>query len=146
MLFNNSNRQFVDEFVAQWGRVKPIFYDDFVEAMDAFISSAEGQALVASSALEYQRWNFDLEVLECVDDRKYWYQTRVEWIDPMINALNPIGDVNIDGKVEIADCTWLIDWLLDSDGPVMHAYDVNGNNVVSITDVTLLIDLLLSGH
>ena len=146
MLFNNSNRQFVDEFVAQWRRVKPTFYDDFVEAMNAFTSSAEGQALVASSALEYQRWNFDLEVLDCAGDRKYWYQARVEWIDPMINALNPIGDVNIDGKVEIADCTWLIDWLLDSDGPVMHAYDVNGNNVVSITDVTLLIDLLLSGH
>ena len=146
MLFNNSNRQFVDEFVAQWRRVKPTFYDDFVEAMNAFTSSAEGQALVASSVLEYQRWNFDLEVLDCAGDRKYWYQTRVEWIDPMINALNPIGDVNIDGKVEIADCTWLIDWLLDNDGPVMHAYDVNGNNVVSITDVTLLIDLLLSGH
>ena len=114
--------------------------------MNAFISSAEGQALVASSDLEYQRWDFDLEVLDCASDRKYWYQRRVEWIDPMINALNPIGDVNIDGKVEITDCTGLIDWLLDNDGPVMHAYDVNGNSVVSITDVTLLIDLLLSGN
>lgn len=145
-LFNNSNPQFVDEFVWQWRQVSTTFYQDFVAAMNAFSYSDECQGLRASEPLELQRWNFNLVVDTCVYDRKYWYQRRVAWINPVINALNPVGDINFDGKVQINDVTSLIDWLLGSDSPALHAYDVNGNGTITISDVTALIDLLLSSN
>ena len=57
-----------------------------------------------------------------------------------------IGDVNMDGAVNIADVTTLIDYLLGSS--VLHfdavAADVKNDGVINIADVTALIDLLLS--
>ena len=57
-----------------------------------------------------------------------------------------IGDVNMDGYVNIADVTALIDYLLSGDtGSIdLLAADVYQDNVVSIADVTALIDLLLT--
>lgn len=52
-----------------------------------------------------------------------------------------IGDVNNDGKVNIADVTDLIDHLLTND--TNKSYDVNGDGNVNIEDVTALIDMLL---
>lgn len=143
-LFNNTNRQFVDEFVWQWRRVGTTFYSDFVNAMNTFALSDECQGLKASEPLEMLRWNFNMAVDTRVYDRKYWYQRRVVWIDPAINALNPVGDANVDGKVEISDATYLIDWLLSNNGSALHAFDVNGNGTVSVSDVTAIIDILLS--
>jgi hypothetical protein len=58
------------------------------------------------------------------------------------------GDVNMDGKVTIADVTDLIDILL---GSVLTCYDMNAADVdrdghITIADVTALIDILLSGN
>ena len=143
-LFNNTNRQFVDEFVWQWRRVGTTFYSDFVNAMNTFALSDECQGLKASEPLEMLRWNFNMAVDTRVYDRKNWYQRRVGWIDPAINALSPVGDANVDGKVEISDATYLIDWLLSNNGSALHAFDVNGNGTVSVSDVTAIIDILLS--
>ena len=57
------------------------------------------------------------------------------------------GDVNGDGKVDIADVTTLIDYLLTSDatGVVLKAADCNEDDQVGIADVTSLIDYLLIG-
>ena len=55
----------------------------------------------------------------------------------------PIGDVNHDGNVSIADVTALIDMLLGVDGGCDICADVNGDSNVSIADVTALIDKLL---
>ena len=56
------------------------------------------------------------------------------------------GDVNMDGKITIADVTDLIDILL---GSVLTSYDMNAADVdrdgkITIADVTALIDILLS--
>ena len=55
------------------------------------------------------------------------------------------GDVNLDGEVNIADVTALIDVLLSSsvDDELMKRADVDGDGEVSIGDVTALIDMLL---
>ena len=58
------------------------------------------------------------------------------------------GDVNMDGKLTIADVTDLIDILL---GSVLTVYDMNAADVdrdghITIADVTALIDILLSGN
>ena len=57
-----------------------------------------------------------------------------------------LGDVNMDGDVNIADVTALIDYLLNSDDSVIDqtAANVNEDNSVDISDVTHLIDMLLS--
>ena len=59
-----------------------------------------------------------------------------------------IGDVNMDGEVNIADVTALIDYLLSGNASAIDltAADVNGDQEVNIADVTTLIDLLLSGN
>ena len=57
-----------------------------------------------------------------------------------------IGDVNMDGSVNITDVIALIDYLLsgDSESIDLLAADVYQDNVVSIADVTALIDFLLT--
>lgn len=57
-----------------------------------------------------------------------------------------LGDVNMDGDVNIADVTALIDYLLNGDDSVIDltAANVNEDNSVDISDVTRLIDMLLS--
>ena len=56
-----------------------------------------------------------------------------------------LGDVNMDGDVNIADVTALIDYLLNGDDSVIDltAANVNEDNSVDISDVTHLIDMLL---
>ena len=58
-----------------------------------------------------------------------------------------IGDVNMDGEVNIADVTALIDYLLtgDTTGINVDALDCNQDNNTSIGDVTTLITYLLNG-
>ena len=57
-----------------------------------------------------------------------------------------IGDVNMDGSVNIADVTTLIDHLLGSTVTEFDAVaaDVNNDGAINIADVTALIDRLLS--
>ena len=59
-----------------------------------------------------------------------------------------IGDVNMDGEVNIADVTALIDYLLSGNASAIDltAADVNGDQEVNIADVTVLIDRLLNGN
>ena len=59
-----------------------------------------------------------------------------------------IGDVDMDGRVTIADVTSLIDMIL---GSVLAIYDPNAADVdrdgnIGIADVTALIDLILENH
>lgn len=57
-----------------------------------------------------------------------------------------LGDVNMDGDVNIADVTALIDYLLNGDDSVIDltAANVNEDNSVDISDATHLIDMLLT--
>ncbi len=57
-----------------------------------------------------------------------------------------LGDVNMDGDVNIADVSALIDYLLNGDDSVIDltAANVNEDDSVNISDVTHLIDMLLT--
>lgn len=55
-----------------------------------------------------------------------------------------VGDVNLDGTINIADVTDLIDLLL-TNGTASDIADVDGDGLVGIADVTALIDRLLGG-
>lgn len=142
-LFNNSNRLFVDEYVAQWRRLSATIATDMPSALRKFRSSAEGMALMASSSLEQLRWDFTMNVSGRITDHINWFENRKTWMDSAVDGLSPVGDVNVNGKVTVADITALIDMLLGAVSPVFHAADVNGDDSVDIDDVTILIDMLL---
>ncbi len=56
------------------------------------------------------------------------------------------GDVNGDGRVDIADVTDLVNAMLSDTALDLETADVNGDGRISIDDVTWLIDSLLSGN
>jgi endonuclease I len=69
-------------------------------------------------------------------------------VQGIVNAAPVIvGDVNMDGSVNIADVTTLIDYLLGGDESMIDivAADVEQDGMVNIADVTALIDRLLGG-
>lgn len=62
----------------------------------------------------------------------------------VLDSSNPVGDIDGDGEVGIADLSALIDLILSGEGdPDLH--DVDGDGVVNISDVSALIDIIL-GH
>lgn len=143
-LFNNSNRDFVNEFVTLWYKVSKTFITDFSNYIYGFAFSAEGNALDASFAYDGRRWGSTSSVSSQAYYRFRWYQNRVAWLKTKIAAMNPLGDVNIDGVVDISDVTALIDILLSEQLRYRYASDLDGDGNLTIVDVTMLIDLLLS--
>ena len=63
----------------------------------------------------------------------------------LAGAAYEMGDVNMDGKLSIADVTALINYLLSGNGNTDYA-DVNSDGKISIADVTALINILLSSN
>ena len=59
-----------------------------------------------------------------------------------------MGDVNMDGEVDINDVTALIDFVLGRTVSPFNrdAGDLNGDDDIDINDISALIDLLLHGH
>ena len=143
-LFNNANRTFVDEYVGLWRSFGGSFYSDIKAFLNEYYVSPEGRAMEASFQMEGMAngWEFSLDSV--VYDLKNWYKKRATWLTNKISALNPKGDVDIDGKVMISDVTALIDMLLTGERVYRHAADVNDDGQVDIADVSALIDMLLS--
>ena len=59
-----------------------------------------------------------------------------------------MGDVNMDGIVDVADIVALIDYVLGKNPEPFDATvaDVNGDNGIDVADVIALIDLVLKGN
>ena len=76
------------------------------------------------------------------DDGNTPVMLKARYNTPMATRL---GDVDVDGRVNINDVTTLIDMLLNGDGAYFAGADVDSDGVVNISDVTTLIDMLLNG-
>ena len=67
------------------------------------------------------------------------------YVDDFILRYNDalvIGDVNLDGEINIADVNAVIDQILMQD--MLPAADVNNDGEINIADVNRLIDLILN--
>ena len=64
-----------------------------------------------------------------------------------VTIYTEIGDVNVDGYVNISDVTTLIDYLLNGESTILGFgnADCNHDGNINIADVTMLIDYLLGG-
>lgn len=79
---------------------------------------------------------------------KQWISQRISWMDEQLgydpSALAP-GDVNGDGKVDVADVSALINHVLGRvvDPFIVDVADINGDSKVDVADVSALIMMVL---
>lgn len=62
-------------------------------------------------------------------------------------ATTMVGDLNMDGYVDVVDVTALIDYVLsfEADGIDVSAADINHDNNIDVADIVMLIELVLGG-
>lgn len=72
-----------------------------------------------------------------LDDIKLSYQE--EWGPEIV-----VGDVNLDGEINIADVNSVIDIILTPQGDLLPEADVNEDGEINIADVNMIIDMILT--
>ena len=145
-LFNNANRTYVGTFVEIWYGIRLTMLQDITDFLTQFGQSEEGVGLNASFAINKLVYGTNLTVSTDVNARKSWYRYRYPWLDNAVLALIPRGDVNLDGSVDVADVTSLIDMILTGEGQFRCPADMDLDGTVGISDVTLLIDKILGAN
>lgn len=143
-LFDNSNKQFVSEFVRLWCCIRENLRNDFIAEMNAFLNSKEGRAMEASFPLDNIVWERNRRFDPYVSGHIMWVWVRYDWLDGQILALRVPYDVNFDGIVDVSDVTALIGGVLGSNTVYKVVADVNGDDTVDVGDVTDLISFILS--
>lgn len=142
-LFNSSNRAFTGEYADLWREIRGTFVDDATNFLVDFRRSVEGRSLQKSFNLDYKVYGRTLSVALQTVKYSNWFSSRYGWLDDVINVMNPLGDVNVDGQLSITDVTHLINLLLNEDYGKCYAADVNEDGKINISDVSTLISMLL---
>ena len=117
--------------------------NDVTQFMTDFRNSSEGVTLENCLELDRMVYGRNITVYGQSFGRCTWITNRFPWLDNAINNLNPLGDVNVDGKVDVTDVTMMIDAVLNGTTGRLHAADINTDDNVNITDVTELIRMVL---
>jgi hypothetical protein len=80
---------------------------------------------------------------------KAWieYDGTAELVLPIENTTLK-GDVNMDGQVNVADVTTLVDYILGNTPQGFNASncDVNNDTKIDVSDVTSLVDIILNNN
>ena len=73
------------------------------------------------------------------------YRTAIQWKDftNIKDDLIEIGDINLDGNVEVSDVTTLVNMIHNGETANLELADINGDGKVNVSDVTALINILL---
>ena len=107
---------------------------------------------------EYDRWNYDSDIagheLDFDDEMAYltdWFTRRMNYLDNTrfkISELPKKGDANGDGKVDIADVTFIVNIALGRPTADIQkaAADVNIDGVVDSDDVRALVNIIIRGE
>lgn len=99
---------------------------------------------------EQARWSHDTDLsrreLNIRSELTYvtnWIKTRMDFLDNSRFKEPLIGDVNVDGVVDIADVNAAINVILTSNWLENPIADTNGDNTVDIADVNKIINIIL---
>ena len=142
-LFRNPDRTFVDQYVALWQEISPTLYTRINTIFNDLRKSPEGTGI--SSSLQYNntRWDSKWLLTSSFLLRPRWLQKRIPSLTREINRLNPPGDIDINGVVDLFDLNKLINMVLEREHPNMRVADINHDNQLDIFDVNILICMLL---
>lgn len=143
-LFNSTNHAMKGEFAALWREIRNTIVADSKAILKDFSNSEEGTGVVLSADLDKLVYGRNITVAGRVYSFNNWIATRHTWIDNAVTAMTPLGDVNVDGALNIGDVTYLINLLLNNDTENDYAGDINVDGFVNIADVTTLINMLLN--
>ena len=143
--FNSTNKAFVNDYVRLWCQLRETFYNEMVNTFVMFSNSAVGAALQSSYRLDNLAWDRNLYFQNNLTYRRQWLQRRFTWLDENILPMRISHDVNVDGVVNIADVTSLINMLLGG-YPRMITGDIDEDSNINIADITALVNLLLTGN
>lgn len=145
-LFNNSNRKFVDAYAGLWRKLEDKIIQEFTQGLNDFSSFQDGFAVNSCFQLDKIVWGNTLSVYGSIITHKNWMSNRQPWMTTKIAALNPQGDTNVDGIVNMDDLTYLINVLVYNNVDYPYASDVNRDSVIGMDDLTYLINLLVLGN
>ena len=142
--FNSTNRSFVAEFVKAWVEVRESLVSGMASYLRYYNNSDEGRGVNASASIDKMVYGYMIDAANNVAWRNYWISSRYNWLNTKIMALNPLGDVNVNGTVDVSDVTELISMVLNGAEYVPWAADLDGNGVLNVADVTALIQQILN--
>lgn len=142
-LFRNADRRFVDQYMALWQEISPTLFDRINTIFSDLRKSSEGSGISFSLQYNNTRWNAKYLIYSCFVYRPQWLQKRWPWLTREINKLNPPGDIDINGKVDVFDLNKLINMLLEYEEPNMRVADVNHDGKLDISDINSVITILL---
>ena len=74
------------------------------------------------------------------------YQTASQWCEftNIKDDLTEIGDINLDGKVDVTDVTTLVNMMLNGETANLELADINADGKVDVSDVTALVNIILN--
>ncbi len=74
------------------------------------------------------------------------YQTASQWCEftNIKDDLTEIGDINLDGNVEVSDVTTLVNMIHNGETANLELADINGDGKVNVSDVTALVNIILN--
>ena len=73
------------------------------------------------------------------------YQTASQWCEftNIKDDLTEIGDINLDGKVNVTDVTTLVNMIANGETANLELADINADGKVNVSDVTALVNIIL---
>ena len=73
------------------------------------------------------------------------YRTASRWCEftNIKGDLTEIGDINLDGKVNVTDVTTLVNMILNGETANLELADINADGKVNVSDVTALVNIIL---
>ncbi len=144
-LFNNPDRTFVEQYVTLWRQVSPTLYDTLNTLFTTLRKSPEGSGISYSLQYNNNRWGSKYLVYSSFLYRPQWIQKRSPWLTREINKLNPPGDIDFNGTVDVTDINRLLNMLLEYEPAKMSVADINHDGKLDVADVNAAITIVLEG-
>ena len=132
-------------FVDAWREMSNELVPQMNKIFNNYKTSPQGLALQHACDLENLRWNHTHYLFYNIVTHIDWLTERKTWLDKQVNLLNPQGDANYDGRVDVEDVNTVINVILNLNqgGARGASCDVNGDGRVDVEDVNKQVNIIL---